>query len=456
MLHRTSRLMPVFAAGVVGFGALALAAEPTVEELKAQVDVLSKKVEALEAKQVTAADVDATVHRILADAQQRSQLMNAEGFTAGYTNGKFVIKSADNAFSFSPTAQFQFRYEGAYRDAVPTKDLASYDDGFEARRAKFGFAGNVVSEDLTYKFVWATDRSNGTPKMEDAWVRYRFADNWAIFGGQLLDIVSHESIVSSSRQMAVEQSAVSNLLPPVNYIQGAGLAFENSTFRLQGIFHDGYNSANTKFFDTPAGDQPENYGASARAEVKLTGDSWKQYDDFTALGNKSDLLVVGAGLDATQYGDSDVYYHGVDVQWEPSAMPGFSAYAGFMGQFQNKMNNGNDTYYNYGFIGQVAYLVTDKLEVFGRYDVTLFDPSQFAATEKKINDSVSKTVHEVTLGVNYYINGHAAKITADAVFLPNGLDSNLPGVGSMDGSGLLPTNGGNFEVVGRIQFQLLL
>ena len=87
MLHRTSRLMPVFAAGVVGFGALALAAEPTVEELKAQVDVLSKKVEALEAKQVTAADVDATVHRILADAQQRSQLMNAEGFTAGYTNG---------------------------------------------------------------------------------------------------------------------------------------------------------------------------------------------------------------------------------------------------------------------------------------------------------------------------------------------------------------------------------
>jgi len=34
-------------------------------------------------------------------------------------------------------------------------------------------------------------------------------------------------------------------------------------------------------------------------------------------------------------------------------------------------------------------------------------------------------VQEITLGVNYYLNGHAAKFTADVVYLPRGFDNGL-------------------------------
>ena len=78
---------------VLACSALALAAEPTNEELKNQIDALQRKLEALEARQTSAADVDATVARVLKDAEARSQLMQAEGFTAGYNKGKFTLQT---------------------------------------------------------------------------------------------------------------------------------------------------------------------------------------------------------------------------------------------------------------------------------------------------------------------------------------------------------------------------
>ena len=145
-----SRLIHVHAA----FAALALpgallAGEPATEDLKAQIDALQRKVESLEARQTSAADVDATVRRVLADADRRSQLLAVEGFTSGYDKGKFILRSSDGNFSFSPLAQLQVRYVGNYREDTGTPKENSYDDGFEIRRAKFGFAGNVYSPDLT-------------------------------------------------------------------------------------------------------------------------------------------------------------------------------------------------------------------------------------------------------------------------------------------------------------------
>ena len=458
MFHRTRRFAPAIVA--LGISAMALAAEPTTEQLRAQIDALSQKVDALEAKQISTADVDATVQRVLKDAQQRSQFMAAQGFTAGYNKGKFVIQSADGKFSFSPIAQLQIRYDGNYRNGVPNQpsDTSSYDDGFELRRAKFGFSGNVVSQDLTYKFQWATDRGTGNPSLEEGWARYRFAPEFAVFGGQWQDFATHESSVRSSRQLAVEQSVLTTLLSPTVYPQGVGIAYESGKLRVQGAYHDGGNSANTKFFDTgnSSGNNIAHWGATGRVEWMASGDNWKEYDDFTARGNKSDLLVFGAGLDATQYANTaaskDVYTHGADVQWEPLSVPGLGVFGAYIGQYNNQGDiNGvqSPTLYNYGFLIQAGYMLTDKWEVFARYDITQFDG-------QKLGGDVTDNIQEITTGVNYYINGHAAKFTADVVFLPNGADSGISGSGSLDSTGILPTSGDSFEVVGRVQFQLLL
>src|ERR1035437_9135748 len=108
MVLRTRNAASV--AAIFGISAIAMAAAPTTEELKAQIDALQQKVDALEAKQVKAVDVDATVRKVLEDADRRSQFMASEGFTAGYTTDRgFVLQSADGAFLLHPYIQFQFR-----------------------------------------------------------------------------------------------------------------------------------------------------------------------------------------------------------------------------------------------------------------------------------------------------------------------------------------------------------
>ena len=59
------------------------------------------------------------------------------------------------------------------------------------------------------------------------------------------------------------------------------------------------------------------------------------------------------------------------------------------------------------------------------------------------------TVHDITVGMNYYLHGQAAKFTMDVSYLPNGTPV------SDDGSGVLSNNGKN-ELLLRAQFQLLL
>ena len=60
---------------------------------------------------------------------------------------------------------------------------------------------------------------------------------------------------------------------------------------------------------------------------------------------------------------------------------------------------------------------------------------------------------EITAGVNYYIEKHAAKLTADLTYLPNG----TPLTGSTaDNIGHLPNENDEAEWLFRAQFQLLL
>ena len=99
--------------------------------------------------------------------------------------------------------------------------------------------------------------------------------------------------------------------------------------------------------------------------------------------------------------------------------------------------------YDYGFIVQAAYLVTDKLEPFVRFDYINFDKAELPSgfTQNK--------VQEITAGANYYFRGHAAKLTADFTYLPNG----TPFADS--GADILVSND-EPEFVVRAQFQLLL
>src|SRR5205085_1942067 len=90
----------------------------------------------------------------------------------------------------------------------------------------------------------------------------------------------------------------------------------------------------------------------------------KQYDDFTALGNTTDLLVFGAAADATQVGSDTTYLHTLDAQWENTR--GVSLYGAYVGRVVNA--SGGDSY-DWGLEAQAAWIFQPKWEAFTRYDL---------------------------------------------------------------------------------------
>ena len=498
----------VGAAGVIGLGvlgttSLAAAAEPTQQELLEQIRALQSKVEQLEARQqqqaaqqqqqaaqqqqsqpqqqAPAADEKgATVDSVLRDAERRSSpaLLQSEGFTAGYSHGKFLIQDAAGNFVLNPNVQFQFRYVANFRkdDAADSDDGENaFDDGFEIRRLKFAFDGSVFGPALTYKFQWATNRGNGNPVLDDAWVRWSLGEtfgsgsrDWAIRVGQFKDPFNHEEITSSKRQLAADRSLMNELLAGglTDWVQGVAFIWDDgpdgSPLRAEIGFSDGPNTDNTNFQNgggLPAafpGLGSPNYGAFARVELKARGD-WKQYDDFTALGNTKDLLVFGGGLSYAEFGKSDVLFHSADLQYENRKMGLYAAFTGLYSEPTGTIPGGEGAAgdpdddivvtaggtYDWGFLIQAGYMLDRKCELFARFDETFLD-------DARLLDGAEDSYPEVTVGMNYYIRGHAAKLTIDGVWAPNGIPSD------QNGLGLIEPDADEEQFAVRAQFQLLL
>jgi hypothetical protein len=479
-MHRRTfsrgRLVAAVAAVLAGSVAAspARATDESPQELRAQLDALKARLEQLEAKAATApssapvdtARADAAIDAAVRDADRRSSLLDAgEGFTAGFSNGKFTIQSADGNFKLTPGIGFQFRYVGNYREDAKNVQADDAQTGFEVRRLKFNFEGNLFSPDLTYRFQWNTNRKTGNPELDEGWVRYQFHDTpFAVKLGSMPLTFDHESAVSYTQQLAVERSLLHELLSAGaggdDYVQGVQFLYETPNSPLRGflMYDDGANSRNTNFQDGGGGLpllglKSEDWAVNGRVEYKFAGD-WKQYNDFNALNSKADLLVVGAGFDYEDSNNVTALFHTVDVQWQPGAVKGLSLYAAYIGihrDFRNAPAAAGTTNspYDWGFIAQAGYFLDPQWEVFGRYDLASLDSHAPTGTGTLgAGARIQDTVQEITVGVNYFLHGHNAKFTVDAGWLPGGSPFNL------DSAGILaqPTNKDQFLV--RAQFQL--
>jgi hypothetical protein len=266
-------------------------------------------------------------------------------------------------------------------------------------------------------------------------VTYKFADAFSVRGGQLKNFFAHEAMSSSRRLFAAERSLLNDVFTGGdNFVQGVGLLYDKDAFRAYAAYTDGSNNPNQNFQDFPT--NRTNFGVSGRVEYKLFGD-WKSYEDFTALANKKDLLVVGGAADYTEAGDTGTLLHTADAQYEAGPLGLYGAYLG------RSIDQGADpNLYEYGFLVQGGYLFGD-LEPFARYSYIHFDAAG-------LDQDVTNDVHEITVGANYYLKGHNAKFTADFVWLPNGSPV------TNDGGDILANPLGGDQYVVRVQFQLLL
>ena len=403
------------------------------------------------------------------DATKHDQLMDVESYTGGwnYTKKQFFIGSEDGNFYLHPGIIFQFRGNLANAERSKRSGSPQTTDGFEIRRAKFYFDGNLFTPDLTYKFQWQ-DNITGSPSLEYGWAQYVFAKNFmnfgdlAIRGGQTKDIVFKEEFVGDTNQLMVERSLANALVggnqPPSNLLQGVDLLLlgKNTPLHAELELHNGFGSGNTAFtqphgtpittpqtpVDPPT--NPGNWGVSTRVDYKVFGD-WTDTNDFTGVNSgKHDLLDIGAGLDYTDaQGDNAVRYT-IDAQYQIArTLSIFGAFYGNHHDFRNVRAGVAGRQNNYGFQIEGGYMLDPALQVVARYDVIALDD--------KFKTNNQGTFQEIAVGVNWFGPngswGNHAKLSADLNYLPDG----TPAEGGLD---YLAAGRGNNEIVLRTQFQL--
>jgi hypothetical protein len=405
----------------------AQAAEPSAE---ARIQQLEAKIAALEARQASSSrDLAATIDGVLRDAEKRSQLLqNTASMSAGYDDG-FFLRSGDN-FVMRPGVLLQFRHNiNGSDDADGDSDV---ENGFEVRHLQLSFAGTVINPDLTYYFEWDTATEGGSVNLNDAWARWMFNDQMGLRLGQFKVPVSHEQLLSDGRLLAADRSLADTVFVSntVNRSQGVALVLNgydpDSPFNAEIAFHDGAGEANTNFVEDDA-----DWGFAARVEFKAFG-NWTSYSDFSAMRNRESLLVIGAGGDWSQSGDSDLLTGAIDAQWETGN--GLGVFGALL--LQNIEPGGDaDDFTNFGLVAQAGYLLNPSWELFGRWDAI------FADDDIPVGGGDEEdTFHEFTVGVNYFLGdngsaGHRAKFTVDFSFLPDGAPGAIQELGYIGGNG---------------------
>jgi len=465
--------------------------EPTDQELLKQFNSMKSRLERLEAKeqkqesklqgqakeqaQLEKQQVDLAVDAVRRDAVQHSQLLDMEGFTAGYSNGKFVIQSGDGSFSWHPWIHFQFREIVNHRDDGKSANVDDTETGFEVHRLRFGFDGNLFSPDFTYYFNWASYPANttstvkvgtssatvtnvvgGLPVLQEAWVRYKLpGSDFYVKAGQMHDPLAHEDIIGSKFELAADRSLTNDIFNNTeDFTEAVTVAYDpHASFRTEAGVNHGMRSADTNFQDYPNNGNGYDWGVVARAEYKVMGD-WRDYDQLTAYGNRSDVLVLGVGADYSEAGKDAQLVHVFDAQYGgKNGLFLFGSYEGRYTRHNIGIPNGAPVGTAYGTPGvsgpdtyepamvfQVNYSIDKHWEPFARYEYI-----HLAGTPAGSDNNVQ----EITGGVGYWFHGHNARLTTQVMYLPYG----IPVADSF--SDVLLSNH-HSEVIFITQFQLLL
>jgi len=337
--------------------------------------------------------------------------------------------------------------------------------GFENRRTKLDFQGNVFSKDWTYRV-----RSNfvnggqGISNLEFAYVEKAMDNGMSIRVGQFQAPWLREVLVDSSMQLAAERSVMAQLFSQ-GYSQGIQWGMENDSYRINAGFFDGvggatpltgtgldYNSRNTTWSASPTA-----WAFAARADFKMSGD-WSQFDDFSSFKGEEAGMMAGVAV-IYQKGNGN---NGLG-NYAPTPNNNGNKVFGITGDFtwdfggaslfasgvwvQNKPKDGDKTS-PWGVTFQGGYFISEDTELFGRYEYVNYN----------IKNAGAQTVNKyngITLGANYFF-AKGVKFTADFSWNLKSLDGGQGTGAALNGNGFRPDNPGeDNQWALRAQLQLL-
>ena len=298
-----------------------------LNELRAQNNSLVARVDAQDAEWLNeerASEIRGIVQDVLADSQSRTSLQDS-GMMAGYKAGKgFFLSSADGNFSLNVNGQLQTRWvlnnNPGNNDIRGNGEETSW--GFQVRRAKVRFQGNVIDPTWTYQINGAfegPDQQNafssqgatlewgaGVPsngggfQFQEAFIAKELEGGVTLTFGQFKTPWMREELVDSSQQLAVERSVINEFF---NQDRAVGImaSYQEDDWNLALSYNNGQATAvgqSARY--TNFSNSPTDWAFSGRFEWKLSGD-WSDFDSFNADNNTEEALMLGVAFMGQKY-----------------------------------------------------------------------------------------------------------------------------------------------------------
>lgn len=426
-------------------------------------------------------EIRGLVADVLADADTRASLLG-DGLMAGWRDG-FFLASPDGRFLLRIQGQMQFRYMYSYHDTEPptfpaeiAPDQLRHARGFENSRTRLVFRGHVFDRNLQYlvRGAFQHDRTlnpqGGGFYLLDAWMRYHFNDEWSLRAGQFKLPFSREFLVFSGHQLATERSLIDTNLN-IGRSQGVELTYADDVHRVTVAFSDGAED-NLGQFGPPGivgtgtglgsavpAQPPSNTAALRRGvEYAVTGryeflaaGTWRQFEDFTSPMDDDFGLMFG--IAGSLQRDQSMGQPGGfrrHSRWFSYTVDGSAEFGGanlFASFTHHYADSPGGTFNIFGVVAQGGFYITPKWEAFARYE--------WGHWSADIAGVDFQDPHIITVGANYYLDGHDAKWTTDIGLGMTQIDQFWTRAeGGLTGWRTDPS-GSKPQVVFRTQFQLL-
>jgi len=385
----------------LAIGGAAFGAEQN-NDLQAQIAELQAQVAQLKGGQwlteQRAAEIRGIVTDVLADSETRSSLQGAAG--SGY-NGGFFLSSADGNFSMKINVLEQIRYTYNNQD-VGNENVS----GFENKRTRLSFGGNMVDSSWSYKLAYYLGYSNsnedfGAGELSDASVSKDMGNGMSLTVGQFKLPFSAEYGMDVGHLQFNDYSVVSTSMGP-GYGQGLMLGYNADAFRVGVAYVNALNTANESWGSV----QADNWAFTGRAEFKFSGD-WAQFNDGQSWKGEGMGAKVGAGFAAadSNVADSTPTRFTIDGTVDFGGANLTAAY------FMSDADDGSADQNGFTLAGGV--FVTDDFEVALRYE--------------NASDLFANDYSTLEFGGNWYVSKNSAKVGLALGYaldqIPAGLES---------------------------------
>ena len=341
-----------------------------------------------------ASEIRGIVTDVLADADTRSSLQGS-GAGSGY-NGGFFLSSADGNYSMKVNVLEQIRWTYNDRSGVPAGNANNW--GFENKRTRMSWSGNIVDSSWTYKvayyFAYANDvEFNGaSPVLADAFVKKDLGNGLSLTVGQFKLPFSGEYAVDAGNLQLNDYSTVSNMFSD-NYGQGVMIGYAADAFQASAAYVNALDETNDQF----SNETPETeYAFSGRAAIKIQG-NWDQFNNAQSFKGEEMGILVGGGINWEKSNSTadEVFGATADVTFDFGGANVFGAI------YWDNLDDGVTTTNPYGFTVQGGVFVADDIEIVGRYEFGSMD------------DGASGEFSALTFGANWYLAQNTAKFGAN-------------------------------------------